>query len=462
MASEQDKITAAPPAETPALPAVPEVPAESHAEAPAKATKQKSIKSIKSRPSTPERPLTKLNARLDDIFTKTSYKEMWGVELSNIDHVPTKVVLQKFLRANNGDPAAAEKQLTSALEWRKKVNPTSLVTETFNKKKFEDLGFVTVHKGESGKETIITWNIYGAVKDNKATFGNVQEFIKWRAAIMELSVQKLKLDQVTEPIPEGGEDPYQMIQVHDYQNVSFFRMDPSVKAASKETIAVFSMAYPELLAHKYFVNVPAIMGWMFGAMKLFLAPATLRKFHPMTSGTTLATELKGIASTLPKEYGGQGPSVKEGLKISLAEEGEAPVKAPVAETSVAETPVTEIPASEAAPIAEPAPVTDSTPAAEPVPVVVPGPIVIPGPIAAPAPVEAAKEETAEKATKSAGEKPVEGSLKKLTLKHIDEAPETDKETAPAAEAEKETTPAVELEKKEAVPVPVAEKKETAA
>ncbi|KAM6524103.1 Phosphatidylinositol transfer protein sfh5 [Fusarium solani] len=244
---------------------------------------------------------------------------------------------------------------------------------------------------------------------------------------MELSVQKLKLDQVTEPIPEGGEDPYQMIQVHDYQNVSFFRMDPAVKAASKETIAIFSMAYPELLAHKYFVNVPAIMGWMFGAMKLFLAPATLRKFHPMTSGTTLATELKDIVSTLPKEYGGQGPSVKEGLKISLAQEGEAPTKAPVTET--------------------PAAATESTPAAEP----------------APAPVEAAKEETAEKAAESAGEKPVEESLEKLTLKPVEEAPETDKETAPASEAEKkEVTPAVESEKKEPVPVSEAEKKETAA
>lgn len=250
---------------------------------------------------------------------------------------------------------------------------------------------------------------------------------------MELSVQKLKLDQVTEPIPEGGEDPYQMIQVHDYQNVSFFRMDPSVKAASKETISIFSMAYPELLAHKYFVNVPAIMGWMFGAMKLFLAPATLRKFHPMTSGTTLAAELKDIVSTLPKEYGGQGPSVKEGLKISLVEEAKAPSEAPATET----------PAAEPAPVAEPAPAAESPPA--------------------PAPVEAAKEETAEKATESAGEKPVEESLGKLTLKPAEEAPEADKDTASAAEVEKkEVTPAVESEKKEAVPVSEAEKKETAA
>lgn len=136
---------------------------------------------------------------------------------------------------------------------------------------------------------------------------------------MELGVQKLKLNDITELIPEGGDDPYQMLQVHDYQSVSFFRMDPHVKAASKETISTFSTAYPELLAHKYFVNVPAIMGWMYGAMKLFLAPATLRKFHPMTSGTTLATELTSIVATLPKEYGGGGPTVKDGLTVQLAD-----------------------------------------------------------------------------------------------------------------------------------------------
>ena len=157
---------------------------------------------------------------------------------------------------------------------------------------------------------------------------------------MELSVQQLHLNGIKEPIAEGADahDPHQMLQVHDYLSVSFFRMDPNVKAASKETIQTFSMAYPELLAHKYFVNVPAIMGWMFGAMKFFLAPATLRKFHPMTSGTTLATELSSIAPSLPKEYGGQGPSVREGLTVTLkdataekveipADAGEAPVAA---------------------------------------------------------------------------------------------------------------------------------------
>jgi hypothetical protein len=160
---------------------------------------------------------------------------------------------------------------------------------------------------------------------------------------MELGIQKLRLNDIKEPLAEDAPDIHQMLQVHDYQSVSFFRMDPAVKAASKETIETFSMAYPELLAHKYFVNVPAIMGWMFGVMKLFLAPATLRKFHPMTSGTTLATELKGISASLPQEYGGQGPSVKEAETVKLVDlapkEDAAPAASSVEKTDekVAET-----------------------------------------------------------------------------------------------------------------------------
>ncbi|KAM3467590.1 hypothetical protein MY5147_008783 [Beauveria neobassiana] len=306
----------------------------------------------------PKTPLAKLTARVAEITTKVDYKEMWGVQLDgSSENIPSQVVLQKFLRANSNNAEAAEKQLVSALEWRKKMQPVSLVDQQFDKTKFADLGYVTIHRDDAGKETVITWNIYGAVKDNKATFGNVDEFIRWRAALMELSVQKLKLNEVKELIPEGGQDPYQMIQVHDYLNVSFFRMDPAVKAASKETIQTFSMAYPELLAHKYFVNVPFIMGWMFGAMKLFLAPATLRKFHPMTSGTTLASELPTIVATLPSEYGGKGPSVKEcGQQLAFVDA--APAADKTEPVKVEEpTPTTAAPAATAedTPVAEPAP-----------------------------------------------------------------------------------------------------------
>lgn len=298
-------------------------------------------------------PLQKLQGRLAGITDQANYGEMWGITLAGPDHAPTQVVLQKFLRANGNDVLAAERQLTAALVWRKKMQPAALVCQAFDRAKFADLGFVTVHKKDgSDRETVITWNIYGAVKDNKATFGDIQEwvalfhpwgppppslgtesdiwpasstysqpsFLQWRTALMELGVQKLRLGEIEQPVPDGAEDPYQMLQVHDYRSVSFFRMDPAVKAASKETIQALSTAYPELLAHKYFVNVPAIMGWMFGAMKLFLSPVTLRKFHPMSSGTTLAAELPSISSTLPKEYGGGGGSVREGLSLRLADE----------------------------------------------------------------------------------------------------------------------------------------------
>jgi len=61
---------------------------------------------------------------------------------------------------------------------------------------------------------------------------------------MELSLKELDLASATVPIPQNGVDPYKMVQVHDYLDVSFLRMDPAVKAASKETIQIFSMAYP--------------------------------------------------------------------------------------------------------------------------------------------------------------------------------------------------------------------------
>lgn len=177
---------------------------------------------------------------------------------------------------------------------------------------------------------------------------------------MELGVQKLDLNSVTVPIPEGGPDPYQMVQVHDYLSVSFLRMDPHVRSASAKTIELFSTAYPELLAHKFFVNVPSLMGWMYAAMKLFLAPSTLKKFHPMSSGTTLATELHTIVDTLPKEYGGKGPAVKvQGQAVRLAGAQEEPAKEKVTEEKLLEkSSVAPVPAAKNVKLAETAPAID--------------------------------------------------------------------------------------------------------
>lgn len=109
-----------------------------------------------------------------------------------------------------------------------------------------------------------------------------------------------------------------MLQVHDYMGVSFLRMDPLVKASSKETIRILSMAYPELLKEKFFVNVPVIMGWVFAAMKLFLSAETVKKFHPLSYGSALASELKSFGSELPTVYGGKGAAITEGLSVKYA------------------------------------------------------------------------------------------------------------------------------------------------
>lgn len=157
---------------------------------------------------------------------------------------------------------------------------------------------------------------------------------------MELAVQDLKMKDATTVIDYDGEkDPYQMIQVHDYLNVKFFRMDPAVRAATKKTIDVFSTAYPELLREKFFVNVPSIMGWMFSAMKLILSRNTTRKFHPITNGVNLAREFPAaIANKLPKTYGGKGPELKdEARTVQLFDDKEEKKEEAKEETKPAET-----------------------------------------------------------------------------------------------------------------------------
>jgi phosphatidylinositol transfer protein SFH5 len=53
-------------------------------------------------------------------------------------------------------------------------------------------------------------------------------------------------------------------------------------------------------------------GFIYTFMKLFVAAKTIKKFHPMSNGASLAREMatsskvKGLGEMLPKEYGGKG------------------------------------------------------------------------------------------------------------------------------------------------------------
>ena len=51
-------------------------------------------------------PLKELALRVPDLISKAGHSEIWGVRLSSPEtHVPTQIVLTKYLNANDGDVA---------------------------------------------------------------------------------------------------------------------------------------------------------------------------------------------------------------------------------------------------------------------------------------------------------------------------------------------------------------------
>ena len=266
-------------------------------------------------------PLKELALRVPDLISTTGHSEVWGVRLSSPEtHVPTQIVLQKYLNANDGDVAKATDQLQKTLEWRAKMKPLDLLKQKFNRSKFRGLGYVTTYRNSedskgpaTGPQQVFTWNIYGRVKSIDDTFGSLSEFLEWRVALMEFALQSLDISSATEPISSSDIlDPYKIFQVHDYKSISFLRQSSQVKTASTETIKVFALAYPELLKEKFFVNVPAIMGFLYGFIKLFVAEKTRKKFHPMSNGGAMDKEFDAwLGKMLPKEYGGQGAALEE-------------------------------------------------------------------------------------------------------------------------------------------------------
>lgn len=125
----------------------------------------------------PEHPLTKFYDAFEAIVTEASHNEVYGIELSKSNAFHTKLILQKFLRANQNDLDKAKQQLLETLKWRKEFDPVKATGESFEKARFDGLGYVLEVAGvpdSPNAKDIVTFNIYGAVKDNKATFGDLE------------------------------------------------------------------------------------------------------------------------------------------------------------------------------------------------------------------------------------------------------------------------------------------------
>ncbi|ORY62840.1 phosphatidylinositol transfer protein SFH5 [Leucosporidium creatinivorum] len=260
-----------------------------------------------------EHPLLKLHARLPTILESAQHSRIWCVQLASSSPPPfdTLLILQKYLRSNANDLDKAEEALTKTLKWRREFGldqEGEKAKEGVDGEEFKGLGVITEVGDAVEGSKVVTWNLYGVVKDKEATFGDVDRFLRWRVNLMERAIALLDLPSATTPIPDhgAGPDPYQMIQIHDYNNVSFLRMDPTIKKASGAVIELFSHNYPELLSRKFFVSVPFIMSWVFQAISLLLSKETTRKFVVLSYKTNLAKELGGNLEDIPVEYGGKG------------------------------------------------------------------------------------------------------------------------------------------------------------
>ena len=85
------------------------------------------------------------------------------------------MILAKFARARNLDVAQAADMLTATLRWRDEFQLDAVMREEFDPEVFGKLG-VVFGKDKEGRP--VTYNLYGAVKDLGAVFGDVQKFIR--------------------------------------------------------------------------------------------------------------------------------------------------------------------------------------------------------------------------------------------------------------------------------------------
>jgi hypothetical protein len=121
----------------------------------------------------PSHPLLRFHARLGGIVEAAQHRQIWGVTLDPATPTfATLLILQKYLRSVADDLDAAAAALQKTLGWRREFGldgPTPIWEETFEG--FDGLGYVThLSSGE-----VVTWNLYGAVKDLGATFGDLDK-----------------------------------------------------------------------------------------------------------------------------------------------------------------------------------------------------------------------------------------------------------------------------------------------
>ncbi|GAB5587433.1 Non-classical phosphatidylinositol transfer protein (PITP) [Umbelopsis nana] len=271
--------------------------------------------------------VSELKAQLPEILKSSApatddapLNSLWGVPLSaESTDERIEVILVKFLRARNLDVKEAATMLTNSLIWRAKFTADHVLEEQFDEALFGPVGFM--HKTDKDGRPV-TYNVYGGDLDLNTVFGDVDKFIRWRVQLMEKGMTGIDFVNVDT-----------MIQVHDYHGVSIFgSRSANSKQATKDIIKIMQDNYPEVLAKKYFINVPSWGSAIFKLVRPLLSENTVKKFVVCSSNEIEETLLKQISKeNLPKQYGGESvvhiPAATENEKTKeLAAQTDEPIE----------------------------------------------------------------------------------------------------------------------------------------
>ncbi|KAH9990927.1 CRAL-TRIO domain-containing protein [Russula vinacea] len=220
---------------------------------------------------------------------------IWGVTLdpNGKKDARASVVLMKWLRARNLDSKEAQAMMVDTLRWREEFKIEEVMKETYPDV-FDGFGHLY---GRDKEGRPIVYNIYGRNNDLTTAFSDVQRFIRWRVALMEEGVKLIDFETVD-----------QMIQVHDYEGVTFSSRTSNSKAAASAISGIFQSHYPEFLVRtQVFRECPSLMTWIFWLFRPVLSPATLAKMKVVGHGpSTIGKELLPLIDDkeLPTQYGG--------------------------------------------------------------------------------------------------------------------------------------------------------------
>lgn len=223
---------------------------------------------------------------------------LWGVPLlPSKGHEGTDIILLKFLRAKDYKVNDAYEMLGSTLKWRRDFGIDKILEEEV----LPDLQSAGYVDSTDRNSNPVVYMIYGAFKD-KTLYGNTfgteekcREFLRWKAQLMEKSVQKLRFK-------EGR--VASVLQVTDLRNLQ----SPGTKelrATSKKAYTMLHENYPEIISKTIFVNVPF---WFYAYHSMFtrlLPQRAKNKFIFARPSSVTKTLLKFIAAeNLPVRYGG--------------------------------------------------------------------------------------------------------------------------------------------------------------